>query len=288
MYKKGRVGGGSDKWTGRDGRGTPVAHVSTVRNETYDCHRWRGIDRKLQSTDLPESATATRVGSGSGVVGALLVVDRPRRRARFRRTGRRRGRPGREPLLDGRGLSTAGGRLMAAAAAMVAGGSRGRGRSGEPIAVLADLAHERSDLLEVGIVAGATGRPPVLDRGGGGGGGRCGRGGGGRRQTVVHYRRAVGLVFLQVPVQVGLLAEAPFAQRALERFLLVVDVAHVSLQIGRYAERTFAIVALVRLFARVRAEVASQVGAAREHFLTELARIPAKSFRTMLYMNVYI
>lgn len=81
-----------------------------------------------------------------------------------------------------------------------------------------------------------------------------------------------------MPVQVGLLAEAPFAQRTLERFLLVMDVAHVPLQIGRYAERTFTIIAFVRLFARMRPKVTGQVGAARKHFLTKLARIPAKFF----------
>lgn len=78
-----------------------------------------------------------------------------------------------------------------------------------------------------------------------------------------------------MPVQVGLLTETPFAQRTLERFLLVVYVPDVPLQVGRYAEGPFAIVALVRLLARVRPQMSGQVGTAREHFLTEFARVPA-------------
>lgn len=44
------------------------------------------------------------------------------------------------------------------------------------------------------------------------------------------------LVLLQVPVEVGLLPEAPVAQVALEWLLLVVDVPHVPLQVGGNAE----------------------------------------------------
>lgn len=40
------------------------------------------------------------------------------------------------------------------------------------------------------------------------------------------------LVFLEMAVQVRLLAEAAVAQVTLERFLLVVDVANVALKIG--------------------------------------------------------
>lgn len=110
----------------------------------------------------------------------------------------------------------------------------GRGRNSrhrEPTAVLADFAHERSDLLEIALVFGATiaaaaaatrttrlTAPVIGDRG--------------RRQTIVHDGRTVGLVFLQVSVQVSLLSEAPFAQRTLERLLFIMYVPHVSLQIG--------------------------------------------------------
>lgn len=161
---------------------------------------------------------------------------------RVRRYGR--GRPSPGALIRA-------GRLMAAAPVSRGGRRRhcrrGRGRGGEPIPVLAHLAHERPDLLEIRLVpadgvdaARTPSQPaPML-------GSRR------RAQTIVHDGRTVGLVFLQMPVQVGLLPEASFAQRTFERFLFVVYVPHVPLQVGRYAERPFAVVALVRLFAGVR------------------------------------
>jgi hypothetical protein len=39
-------------------------------------------------------------------------------------------------------------------------------------------------------------------------------------------------VLFEVPVQVRLLAEAPFAQRTLERLLFVVDIPNMALQVG--------------------------------------------------------
>ena len=48
-------------------------------------------------------------------------------------------------------------------------------------------------------------------------------------------------MLLEVTVQVGLLTEATVAQVALERLLLVVDVANVTLQVGRDAEGAVAV-----------------------------------------------
>ena len=64
-------------------------------------------------------------------------------------------------------------------------------------------------------------------------------------------------VLLQVSVQVCLLSETTIAQATLEGALLVMDVAHVALQVGRYTERAIAVTALVGLFARMGAQVAS-------------------------------
>ena len=80
-------------------------------------------------------------------------------------------------------------------------------------------------------------------------------------------------MLLEVAVQVGLLAEGAVAERAPEGLLLVVDVAHVALQVGRDAERPLAVLALVRLLARVRAQVAREIGRAREDLAAELARV---------------
>lgn len=44
------------------------------------------------------------------------------------------------------------------------------------------------------------------------------------------------LVFLEVTIQVGLLAKAAIAQVAFEGLLFVVDVTHMPLQVGGYAE----------------------------------------------------
>lgn len=54
-------------------------------------------------------------------------------------------------------------------------------------------------------------------------------------------RQVAVLVFLEVTVQVGLLAETAVAQVALEGLLLVVDVADVTLQVGGDAEGAIAV-----------------------------------------------
>ena len=58
-------------------------------------------------------------------------------------------------------------------------------------------------------------------------------------------------MFPEVPVQVGLLSEAPVAVGAPVGLLLVVNVPHVALQVGRDGEGTLAAVAFVRLFTGV-------------------------------------
>lgn len=69
-------------------------------------------------------------------------------------------------------------------------------------------------------------------------------------------RRLRVAVFLQVSVEVCLLAEAAVAKAALERSLLVVDVAYMSLQVARNAEGTRAEAAFIGLLAGVGSQVA--------------------------------
>ena len=71
-----------------------------------------------------------------------------------------------------------------------------------------------------------------------------------------------------------LLAEAPLAERALVGLLLVVDVADVTLQVGRDGEGALAEVALVRLLPRVRPQVSREVGRPREGLSAVLAAVP--------------
>lgn len=81
------------------------------------------------------------------------------------------------------------------------------------------------------------------------------------------------VVLLQVAVQVGLLPEATVAERALEGFLLVVNVTDVALEIGGYTERTIAIFARVRLLPGVRSEMPSQVCRSGKELATEFAGV---------------
>lgn len=76
-----------------------------------------------------------------------------------------------------------------------------------------------------------------------------------------------------MPVQIRLLAKAAFAQVAFERSFFVVNIPHVTLQITRDAERSLAVLTLVRLLPSVRAQVTGQIRRPRKHFAAELARV---------------
>ena len=132
-----------------------------------------------------------------------------------------------------------------------------------PLPLGGDLAHEAANLLEVRLVG-----PGQLA--------------GVPRPHLVQYRRPVRVVFLQVSVQVGLLPETPLTERALERFLLVVDVPHVALQVAGDAEAPLAVFTLVGLLAGVRPQVPRQVGGSGEHLAAELARVSVLGLETGL------
>lgn len=80
-------------------------------------------------------------------------------------------------------------------------------------------------------------------------------------------------MLLQVPVQVGLLAEATITKLALEGLLLVVDVPDVTLKVGGDAERPLAVLTLVRLLSSVGAQMPRQICRSRENFAAELASV---------------
>ena len=132
-----------------------------------------------------------------------------------------------------------------------------------PLPLGGDLAHEAANLLEVRLVG--PGQLPGVPR-----------------PHLVQYRRPVRVVFLQVSVQVGLLSETPLAERALERFFLVVDVPHVALQVAGDAEAPLAVFTLVGLLAGVRPQVPRQVGGSGEHLAAEFARVSVLGLETGL------
>ncbi len=80
-------------------------------------------------------------------------------------------------------------------------------------------------------------------------------------------------MFAEVSVQVGLLAKASVAERTAVGLLLVVDVAHVALEVRGDGEGPLAVLAPVRLLARVGAQVSGQVGRSRERLAAVLAAV---------------
>ena len=63
----------------------------------------------------------------------------------------------------------------------------------------------------------------------------------------VQNGRTVVFMFPQVSVQIGLLSETSLTQVTLVGLLFVVDVSHVSLEVGGDGEAALTILALVRL-----------------------------------------
>ena len=114
------------------------------------------------------------------------------------------------------------------------------------------LAHEASNLVEVTLLLGTLGLGAVNN---------------GRRVWTC-------LMFFQMPVKVGLLAEASITKRTLERFLLVVNVPDVPLEIGGDGKWPFAVFALVWLLSCVGAEVSGQVSRSWKDFATKFAGVP--------------
>jgi len=130
-----------------------------------------------------------------------------------------------------------------------------------------DLPHEVANLLEVRVI-GSRRQLAVIPR-----------------PDLVQYRRPIRVVLLQVPIQVGLLAETPLAQWTLEWLLLIVDVAHVTLQIAGDAEAPFAVFTLVWLLAGVRPQMSCQIRRSGEHLAAEFARISVLGLQPGLHVD---
>lgn len=81
-------------------------------------------------------------------------------------------------------------------------------------------------------------------------------------------------MFLEMTVQVGLLAEAAVTQWTAERSLSVVDVSDVTLKVRGDTEAATAVLAAIWLLAGVCTQVTGQVRRARERLAAIPARVP--------------
>ena len=88
------------------------------------------------------------------------------------------------------------------------------------------------------------------------------------------WRVRTGFVLLKMPVKIGLLTKTPLTKGTFERFLFVVNISNVSLEIRRNWKRSLAVFAFVRLLARVSPQVAGEVGRPGENLPAELAAVP--------------
>ena len=86
-----------------------------------------------------------------------------------------------------------------------------------------------------------------------------------------------------MPIQVRLLAKTALAEGTLERLLLIVDVAHVTLQVTRDAEAALAVLAFVGLFTRVGPQVPRKISGPGEYLTAEFARVTVLRLETRVY-----
>ena len=88
------------------------------------------------------------------------------------------------------------------------------------------------------------------------------------------WRVRTGFMLLKMPVEIGLLTKTPLTKGTFERFLFVVNISNVSLEIRRNWKRSLAVFAFVRLFPSMSPQVTGQVGRPGENLPAELAAVP--------------
>ena len=88
------------------------------------------------------------------------------------------------------------------------------------------------------------------------------------------WRVRTSFVLLKMPVKIGLLTKTPLTKGTFERFLFVVNISNVSLEIRWNWKRSLAVFAFIRLFSGVCPQMSCQVGWPGEHLPAELAAVP--------------